>query len=299
MSAPDSMYEFEQTVLAGAQGRFACIASWVPVSPALAFEAISTGEGISRWYLPARVTKETMLVADYIPGLGSAVSSDVFTVTEEVATQFADVTVCTAPNGGSPGEFSYVEKQWLGPGEMVPDWETHFTVIPHSLDGIDGCTVTLRSGFDTDGELAAATVDDTLGSWRHTFTSLVHYLTHHADSHVTTILTGVEGIECGVKACWSHVLAQLRPTELKVGANFRHGEVAGKIADIDTNALSVVLSAPVDAIVNLSAFADGSSATDADTLSGITARVYTYGECEWSAEKWTSWMTQLSSGAGK
>ena len=217
-----------------------------------------------------------------------------------------------------PGRFAYAERDWMGEGVPVPPWETSCEV---TSDGEGGSVLTLRSGFDSDGQLAVESVDGSVAGWSQSLTVLAHRLTHRPADGVATVDAATDPVAMTVPELWARVSAQLvTPAagaggggSASTGAVARSGEVGGIVASEAAASMALILSAPVDGMLELFAFPAGETHEDAARRAALAVRLYEYVDAPggdggplgaaavdveptWDATRWRTWLEALIDG---
>lgn len=147
-------------------GYLARVATEVDGSPEDVWRAVATGAGTEAWFVPAEIEER--------------VGGRIITHHGEHGDSIGEVSVWEPPR-----RFEYVERDWLGPDEPVPDWVTVITVEP-AAEG--RCRVTLTSGFPRNAQAHAADVDGTLAGWEQMFFNLRFYLANYRNQPAATLL---------------------------------------------------------------------------------------------------------------
>jgi len=310
-------------------GPWAVCAVRLPVAAEVVFDAVATGEGISSWFVPCalepHVGGRVVQFAD--PGAPDPTSGPEAAVEASLTAVLGEVTAHTPPAGGRPGVFEYVEREWMGADLPVPPWTTRVEVEAVGEAGTDTgdsdgphTLLTLRSGFTSGGTLPETAAADSLDGWRDALHVLAHRLTHRPASGVVTVLAATEPVDDDVPGLWRRVLGRLDTTASGVGGGdasgegrvLRDGEVGGVVLASSEASVTVVLSAPADGVVQLSAFPAGESAEDASGRAALAVRVYEYVDAPgsdgaplgaaaldgveptWDSERWRAWADSLA-----
>lgn len=298
----------------------------LPVAPDVVWDAISTGEGISSWFVPCALEPQ---VGGRIVQFADPGAPDPTTGPEEAAEAMltatvGEITVYSPPALGSPGVFTYAERNWMGEGVPVPPWETSCEVVGDDDEG--GSVLTLRSGFDSGGQLAEESVDGSVTGWAHALTVLAHRLTHRPADGVVTVDVATDPVSSSVPRLWARVMGTLVAPAAGVGGGFsggpasgaaavaRSGEVGGIVARESEASVTLILSAPVDGMLELYAFPAGDTPEDATGSAAIGVRVYEYVDAPgstgeplgaaaidgveptWDAPRWRGWLEGLLAG---
>lgn len=300
----------------------------LPVEPAVVFDAVATGEGISSWFvacaLEPHVGGRIVQFAD--PGAPDPTTGPEAAAEAMLTATVGEITEYAPPAAGAPGRFAYAERDWMGEGVPVPPWETSCEVAP---DGEGGTVLTLRSGFGSEGQLAAESVDGSVDGWRHALTVLAHRLTHRPSDGVVAVDAATDPVRLTVPVLWDRVMGRLVAPAAGVGAGAatagsgddgegavaRAGEVGGIVAASSAAAATILLSAPVDGVLELYAFPAGETAEAAATGAAVAVRVYEYVtvpgggdeplgaaavdgvEPTWDAPRWRGWLDGLAAPA--
>lgn len=317
-------------------GRYVVVTVPLPVAPEVVFDAVATGEGISSWFVPTAMEPQVggRIVQFADPGAPDPTQGPEAAAEAMLTATVGEITEYTPPAAGAPGRFAYVERDWMGEGVPVPPWETacevHDDDNTDSTDTPPSCVLTLTSGFASSGQLAEESVDGSVDGWAHALTVLAHRLTHRPADGVVTTDVATEAIAASVPELWSRVMAALVapaatpgaaasvPTSTAttgpasiVGAVARSGEVGGIVARFSEGAATVILSGPVDGMLELYAFPAGETPEDARSLAGIGVRVYEYVDAPghgggplgaaavdveptWDATRWRTWLEGLT-----
>ena len=170
----------------------------------------------------------------------------------------------------------------MGEGVPVPPWETSCEIVTAGSgasggdsDDDAGCLLRLRSGFDSGGQLPEEAVSGSVDGWVHALTVLAHRLTHRPADGVVTVDAATDPVSMTVPELWARVSAQLVAPAAAVGAGVpgggvdrsgavaRSGEVGGIVAAESTASLTLILSGPVDGMLELFAFPAGETHEDA------------------------------------
>jgi len=258
------------------------VAAEVDGSPEEVWRAVATGPGTEAWFVPARIEERT--------------GGTITTHHGEHGDSTGQVTVWDPPR-----RFEYVERDWLGKDESVPDWLTVITVEPVAGEAAAGdaagrCRVTLASGFREGGTAHDADVDGTLAAWQQMFFNLRFYLANYRGQAAATVLASRQtaGAE-EEQAVWQRLKASLEldgGTEgTRVTAPAEAPEFAGTVLQTGPTMIAVHLSDPVPGVLQLSANSYGDE-------TWVSAHAYLYGpDAEATARteqpKWEEWLRRL------
>lgn len=331
-------------------GRHVVVTVPLPVAPEVVFDAVATGEGISSWFVPTAMEPQVggRIIQFADPGAPDPTQGPEAAAEAMLTATVGEITEYTPPRAGTPGRFAYVERDWMGEGVPVPPWETVCEVRAGAAEHTPGseknddddnnddsaptsdaptsCVLTLTSGFASSGQLAEESVDGSVDGWAHALTVLAHRLTHRPADGVVTVDVATEALRASVPELWSRVMSTLvAPAATpgaaavgsadsvgSVGAVARSGEVGGIVARVSEGAATVILSGPVDGMLELYAFPAGETPEDARSLAGIGVRVYEYVDAPghdggplgaaavdveptWDATRWRAWLDGLAS----
>lgn len=316
------MYDVTATIESRGGGRHVVCTVPLPAPPAVVFDAVATGEGISSWFVPCALEPQVggRIVQFADPGAPDPTTGPEAAAEAMLTATVGEITEYAAPAGDAPGRFAYAEHFWMGEGVPVPPWETSCETTP---DGESGTVLTLSSGFDSEGRLAAESVDGSVDGWRHALTVLAHRLTHRPADGVVTVDSATDPARLTVPDAWERVWGRLVAPAAGVGAAgpgtgddgegavARSGEVGGIVAASSPAAATILLSAPVDGVLELYAYPAGESAEDAANSAAVAVRVYEYVtapggtgeplgaaavdgvEPTWDAPRWRAWLDGL------
>ncbi len=291
----------------------------LPVAPAVVWDAVATGEGISSWFVPCAMEPQVggRIVQFADPGAPDPTTGPEAAAEAMLTATVGEITVYTPPAGSVPGLFSYAERDWMGEGVPVPPWETSCEVVD---DGEGGSVLTLRSGFGSGGQLAKESVDGSVDGWVQALTVLAHRLTHRPADGVVTVDAATDPVEATVPELWARVTAALIAPASGVGGNpgdggvvARSGEVGGIVAIGSEASRTLILSAPADGMLELFAFPAGESHEDAVGRAALAVRVFEYVDAPggdghplgaaavdvtptWDAPRWREWLEGLARG---
>lgn len=216
----------------------------------------------------------------------------------------------------------------MGEGVPVPPWETSCEVAAgagdHDDENAAGCVLRLRSGFDTGGQLPEEAVSGSVDGWSQALTVLAHRLTHRPAAGVVTVDSATDPVSMTVPDLWSRVSARLvSPAagagggasvtggSASTGAVARSGEVGGIVATESTAGMTLILSGPVDGMLELFAFPAGETHEDAADRAALAVRVFEYVDAPghdgaplgaaavdveptWDAPRWRAWLEELT-----
>lgn len=290
----------------------------LPVAPGVVWDAVATGEGISSWFVPCALEPQVggRIVQFADPGAPDPTTGPEAAAEAMLTATVGEITVYSPPSGSAPGTFTYAERDWMGEGVPVPPWETSCEVVD---DDEDGSLLTLRSGFGSGGQLAEESVDGSVDGWVQALTVLAHRLTHRPADGVVTVDAATDPVDCGVPELWARVKGRLIAPATGAGGGAgdgggtvaRSGEVGGIVAAGSEAALTLILSAPVDGVLELFAFPAGETHEDAAGRAAIAVRAYEYVEAPggtgeplgaaavdgveptWDASRWRAWLGGL------
>lgn len=322
------MYQVTAGVEVDDDGRRVVCSVPLPVPPPVVFDAVATGEGISSWFVPCALEPQVggRIVQFADPGSPDPTSGPEAAAEAMLTATVGEITDYTPPACSVPGRFAYAERDWMGEGVPVPPWETSCEVVS---DGEGGSVLTLRSGFDSDGQLAVESVDGSVAGWSQSLTVLAHRLTHRPADGVATVDAATDPLDATVPELWARVSAQLVAPASGVGgggsaatgsgstgsavagAVARSGEVGGIVATEATASMALILSAPVDGMLELFAFPAGESHEDAAGRAALAMRLYEYVDAPgsdgsplgaaavdveptWDATRWRTWLDGLA-----
>lgn len=315
------MYDVTAEIHSDNNGRYAVCTAPLPVPPAVVFDAVATGEGISSWFVPCALEPHVggRIVQFADPGAPDPTTGPEAAAEAMLTATVGEITVLTPPSGSVPGLFTYEEKNWMGEDMPVPPWETSCEV---ASDGDGGTVLTLRSGFASGGRLAEESVDGSLSGWAHALTVLAHRLTHRPADGVVTVDAATDPVALSVPDLWARVQGLLiapaagaggsGPDETGSGVVARSGEVGGIVAVSSEASATILLSAPSDGVLELYAFPSGETAEDAAHRAALAVRVYEYVDAPgstgaplgaaavdgveptWDATRWRDWLTSLT-----
>lgn len=321
------MYEVTAEIRADDGGHRVVCTVPLPVPPDVVWDAVATGEGISSWYVPCALEPQVggRIVQFADPGAPDPTAGPEAAAEALLTATVGEITEYTPPAAGAPGRFVYAERDWMGEGVPVPPWETSCEVAP---DGEGGTVLTLRSGFGSEGQLAAESVDGSVDGWRHALTVLAHRLTHRPADGVVTVDAATDPVRLTVPLLWDRVMGRLVAPAAGVGAAgpagsgdddegavARSGEVGGIVAASSGASATILLSAPLDGVVELYAFPAGETPESATHHAAVAVRVYEYVtvpgggdeplgaaavdgvEPTWDAPRWRAWLDELAAPA--
>ena len=175
------MYQVTAAIRADESGHRVECSVPLPVPAAVVWDAISTGEGISSWFVPCALEPQVggRIVQFADPGAPDPTTGPEAAAEAMLTATVGEITVYSPPTTSAPGVFTYVERDWMGEGVPVPAWETTCEVVGNGEDGDDdGCVLRLRSGFDTGGQLPEEALSGSVDGWAQALTVLAHRLTH-------------------------------------------------------------------------------------------------------------------------
>ncbi|MDX2356266.1 SRPBCC domain-containing protein [Dietzia sp. PP-33] len=293
----------------------------LPVAPDVVWDAVSTGEGISSWFVPCALEPQVggRIVQFADPGAPDPTTGPEAAAEAMLTATVGEITVFSPPSGSAPGEFTFEERDWMGEGIPVPPWTTSCEVVD---DGEGGTVLTLRSGFASGGQLAEESVDGSVSGWSQSLTVLAHRLTHRPADGVVTVHAATDPVAASVPDVWSRVLGALvapasgtgTGADSGSGAVARSGEVGGIVATESLASALIVLSAPVDGVIELYVFPAGDTPEDAQGSAAVAVRAYEYVDAPggsgsplgaaavdgveptWDAERWRRWLDGLVAG---
>ena len=316
------MYDVTAGVEADDDGRHVVCRVPLPAPATVVFDAVATGEGISSWFVPCALEPEVggRIVQFADPGAPDPTDGPEAAAEAMLTATVGEITAYTPPSPGAPGLFTYAEHNWMGEDVPVPPWETSCEVAP---DADCGTVLTLRSGFASDGRLAAESVDGSVSGWAHALTVLAHRLTHRPADGVVTVDAATDPVAATVPELWDRVVGTLVAPASGVGgggggagaegagAVARSGEVGGIVAARSDASATVLLSAPADGVLELYAFPSGDTPEAAADRSALAVRVYEYVDAPgcageplgaaavdgveptWDAPRWRDWLRGL------
>ena len=312
----------------------------LPVPAEVVWEAIATGEGISSWYVPCALEPQVggRIVQFADPGAPDPTTGPEAAAEAMLTATVGEITVFSPPAAGARGTFTYVERDWMGEGVPVPLWVTSCEVDD---DDEGGTLLSLRSGFDSGGQLAEEAVAGSLDGWAQALTVLAHRLTHRPSDGVVTVAAATDPVGASVPRLWARVMDALVAPAAAVGANpagasagsgeagsgqagpgqgpgfgavGRSGEVGGIVAVSSEASVTLILSAPVDGMLELFAFPAGETHEDAAGQAALAARVFEYVDApdgggrplgaaavdgvepSWDAPRWRTWLEGVVEG---
>ncbi|MGN0099301.1 MAG: SRPBCC domain-containing protein [Dietzia sp.] len=295
----------------------------LPVAPEVVWDAVATAEGIASWFVSCamepRVGGRIVQFAD--PGAPDPTTGPEAAAEAMLTATVGEITEYTPPTAGAPGRFAYVERDWMGEGVPVPPWETSCEVD----DDEGGSVLTLRSGFASVGELAEQSVSGSVDGWAQALTVLAHRLTHRPADGVVTVDAATDPVQQTVPELWARVTSRLIAPAAGAGHNpaggpgggsgnsgvvARSGEVGGIVVTESEASRTLILSAPVDGMLELFAFPAGETHEDAAGRAALALRVYEYVDAPggdgrplgaaavdvtptWDAPRWRTWLDGL------
>lgn len=336
------MYEVTAGIQTDDEGhRVACTVP-LPVAPNVVWDAVATGEGISSWYVPCALEPQVggRIVQFADPGAPDPTTGPEAAAEAMMTATVGEISEYSPPAPDAPGRFSYVERGWMGEGVPVPEWVTSCEVDD---DDEGGTLLRLRSGFDSGGQLAEQAVASSLDGWAQALTVLAHRLTHRPADGVVTVDAATDPMDGSVPQLWDRVMDTLvapaaavgaTPTGVSAGSGEagsgeagagqagagqwpgfgavgRSGEVGGIVAVSSEASVTLILSAPVDGMLELFAFPAGETHEDAAGQAALAARVFEYVDApdggvrplgaaavdgvepSWDAPRWRAWLEGL------
>lgn len=296
----------------------------LPVAPEVVWDAVATAEGIASWFVSCamepRVGGRIVQFAD--PGAPDPTTGPEAAAEAMLTATVGEITEYSPPTADAPGVFAYVERDWMGEGVPVPPWETSCEVVD---DDEGGSVLTLRSGFGSGGELAGQSVSGSVDGWAQALTVLAHRLTHRPADGVVTVDAATDPVDETVPELWARVTSRLIAPAAVVGHNpaggsgggsgnsgvvARSGEVGGIVVTESEASRTLILSAPVDGMLELFAFPAGETHEDAAGRAALALRVYEYVDMpggdgrplgaaavdvtpSWDAPRWRAWLEGL------
>lgn len=320
------MYDVTAGIEVDDDGRRVMCSVPLPVEPTVVFDAVATGEGISSWFVPCALEPEVggRIVQFADPGAPDPTTGPEAAAEAMLTATVGEITAYTPPSGSVPGWFTYAEHNWMGEDMPVPPWETSCEV---ASDGDGGTVLTLRSGFDSDGKLAAESVDSSVTGWAQAFTVLAHRLTHRPADGVVTVDASTDPVASTVPELWAGVIGRLVAPAASVGAAgnteadphgegavARSGEVGGIVAVSSEASATLLLSAPADGVLELYAYPAGDTPEAAASHAALAVRVYEYVDAPdgageplgaaavdgveptWDAPRWREWLDGFAAG---
>lgn len=313
------MYDVTAEIETGDGGRRVACRVPLPAAPTVVWDAVATGEGISSWFVPCALEPQVggRIVQFADPGAPDPTTGPEAAAEAMLTATVGEITAYSPPAGSVPGDFTFAERNWMGEGVPVPPWETSCSV---ASDGEGGTVLTLRSGFDSGGQLAEESVDGSVSGWAQSLTVLAHRLTHRPADGVVTVDAATDPVASSVPELWSRVIGRLvtpaagAGTAGDTGAVARSGEVGGIVASSSDASTLIVLSAPVDGVLELYAFPAGDTHEDATGSAAIAVRMYEYVDAPgsagaplgaaavdgveptWDAVRWRGWLEGLITG---
>ncbi len=313
------MYGVTAKVEAADGGRYAACSVPLPAAPDVVWDAVSTGEGISSWFVPCALEPEVggRIVQFADPGAPDPTTGPEAAAEAMLTATVGEITAYTPPTGSVPGTFTYQERDWMGDQVPVPPWETSCAVVD---DGEGGSVLTLRSGFASAGQLVEQSVDGSLSGWVQALTVLAHRLTHRPADGVVTVDAATDPVDSTVPELWARVSARLIAPAAGAGGSpgdgatvvARSGEVGGIVTFTSDASVTLILSAPVDGILELFAYPAGDTHEDAAGRAALAVRAFEYVdvpggggqplgaaavdgvEPSWDAPRWRAWLDQLA-----
>lgn len=312
------MYDVTAGIEVDDDGRRVVCSVPLPVPPAVVFDAVATGEGISSWFVPCALEPEVggRIVQFADPGAPDPTTGPEAAAEAMLTATVGEITAYTPPAGSVPGLFTYAERDWMGEGVPVPPWETSCEVV---ADDDGGTVLTLRSGFASAGRLAEESVDGSVTGWAQALIVLAHRLTHRPADGVVTVDASTDPIASTVPDLWARVIGRLVAPAAGVGAGSdgsgavaRSGEVGGIVAVSSEASATILLSAPADGVLELYAYPAGDTPEDAASHVALAVRVYEYVgapggsgdplgaaavdgvEPTWDAPRWREWLDALT-----
>ena len=328
------MYDVTAEIDTGGEGHRVMVRVPLPAAPAVVWDAVATGEGISSWFVPCALETQVggRIVQFADPGAPDPTTGPEAAAEAMLTATVGEITAYSPPSGSAPGVFTYVERDWMGEGVPVPPWETSCEVVADQGDTL----LTLRSGFDSGGQLAQESVDGSVDGWVQALTVLAHRLTHRPADGVATVDAATEAIAATVPELWARVSDRLIAPAAGAGGAVaggaaaggadvgaggrvdrrgvvaRSGEVGGIVVVESEAALTLILSAPVDGMLELFAFPAGETHEDAAGGAAIAVRAFEYVDAPggdgrplgaaavdveptWDATRWRAWLSDLVS----
>ena len=309
------MYEVTAGIQADDEGHHVVCTVPLPVAPGVVWDAVATGEGISSWYVPCALEPQVggRIVQFADPGAPDPTTGPEAAAEAMMTATVGEISEYSPPTPGAPGVIAYVERGWMGEGVPVPEWVTSCEVDD---DDEGGTLLRLRSGFDSGGQLAEEAVASSLDGWAQALTVLAHRLTHRPADGVVTVDAATDPMDGSVPQLWARVMEALdAPAEVgAVGEVARSGEVGGIVAVSSQASVTLILSAPVDGMLELFAFPAGETHEDAAGQAALAARVFEYVDApdsgdrplgaaavdgvepSWDAPRWRAWLEGLVGG---
>ena len=317
------MYEVTAKIRTDDGGHHVVCTVPLPVPPDVVWDAVATGEGISSWYVPCALEPQVggRIVQFADPGAPDPTTGPEAAAEAMLTATVGEITEYSPPTPGAPGVFAFEERNWMGEGVPVPPWVTSC-----ELDDDDegGTLLSLRSGFDSGGQLAEEAVASSVDGWAQALTVLAHRLTHRPADGVVTVAAATDPVDGSVPQLWARVMDALVAPAAAVGANpseaaglgavARSGEVGGIVAVSSEASVTLILSAPVDGMLELFAFPAGETHEDAAGRSALAVRVFEYVDApgggggplgaaavdgvepSWDAPRWRAWLEGLLGG---
>jgi uncharacterized protein YndB with AHSA1/START domain len=228
------MYSIESGIDTANGAYLARVATEVEGSPEDVWRAVATGAGTEAWFVPAEIEER--------------VGGRIITHHGEHGDSVGEVAVWEPPR-----RFEYVERDWLGPEEPVPDWVTVITVEP-AAEG--RCRVTLASGFPQGAQAHAADVDGTLAGWEQMFFNLRFYLANYRNEPAATLLVTKQTADSDA-AAWDRLKGALQLDGGAPGSAVSSPEgapaFAGTVLQTGPRMLAIHLASPVSGVLQLSA----------------------------------------------
>lgn len=308
----------------------------LPVAPQVVWDAVATGEGISSWYVPCALEPEVggRIVQFADPGAPDPTAGPEAAAEAMLTASVGEITAYSPPTPGAPGLLTYVERDWMGEGVPVPPWVTECEITADDGDDRGGrgggdrdddddegrTLLRLRSGFESGGQLAEEAVASSVDGWAQALTVLAHRLTHRAADGVVTVDAATDPVDVSVPQLWGRVMAALAAPMVGAGAAApaaglggvaRSGEVGGIVAASSQASVTLILSAPVDGMLELFAFPAGETHEDAAGSSALGVRVFEYVDApggdgrplgaaavdgvepSWDTPRWRAWLEAL------
>lgn len=294
------MYQVTAAIRADESGHRVECSVPLPVPAEVVWDAISSGEGISSWFVPCALEPQVggRIVQFADPGAPDPTTGPEAAAEAMLTATVGEITVYSPPAAGAPGVFTYVERDWMGEGVPVPAWETTCEVSAgggedenHEHDTAAGCVLRLRSGFDTGGQLPEEALSGSVDGWVQALTVLAHRLTHRPSDGVVNVDAATDPVQMTVPQLWARVSSQLvSPASgvgggasgdagggsVHAGAVARSGEVGGIVATDSEASMTLILSAPADGMLELFAFPAGDTHEDAVDRAALAVRVFEY-----------------------